>query len=246
MRSCLGLHIATPTCRSTLAEEKRDLYVLVDPKQPLPCSLGVVVRQSRIDQLGEIERSGEEHLFVVRAVLSHHIPLAGSMEEILARPSYRLLAVNEPTLTIYLHHGGRNATFFDLVGATPDLWVDSIDVNVRSRFPSNCFWAARSAVSYLLDTMVRVQVAAINDSSPGCKPKAFDMNRVTECGSMGLTARTTSWCLAAAWSCTARWSGSQANKFNLKFAARSFDALWFAAPKPQALRPGTAAFASAR
>lgn len=140
-----------------MEQDARDLYVLVDPKRPLPCSLGVVVRQSRIETLAAVEREGKELTFVVRAVLSDHIPLAGSMEEILSRPSHHLLAVNENKLTIYLHHGGRNAVFFDLVGAAPDLWVEHIDVHMRSRYPSNCFLAARSAVSYLLDSMMRVQ-----------------------------------------------------------------------------------------
>jgi hypothetical protein len=39
---------------------ERDLYALIDPKQPLPCSLGVVARQSRLDALARIEQERKE------------------------------------------------------------------------------------------------------------------------------------------------------------------------------------------
>jgi hypothetical protein len=53
-----------------------------------------------------------------------------------------------------LHHGGRNAVYFDLVGAGSEDWLDYIEV-VVSKYPSNCFWSARTAVSQLLDSMMR-------------------------------------------------------------------------------------------
>lgn len=58
-------------------------------------------------------------------------------------------------LSIYLHHGRRNAVYFDLVGRGPHGELEYIEVIVYSRFPSNCFWAARTAVSELLDAMMR-------------------------------------------------------------------------------------------
>jgi hypothetical protein len=134
---------------------KAEGWVLVDPKEELPCSLGVVVPESRVDELGQIERQGRERDFFVRAVLSDHIPLCGSMSDILARPSYHRVAVNDQMLSIYLHHGGRNAVFFDLVGGGEDSSLEYIGVIVKSRYPSNCFWAARTAVSQLLDTLMR-------------------------------------------------------------------------------------------
>ena len=105
-----------------------------------------------MNEIGALEREARERQFVVRAVLSDHVPLAGPMAEILTRPSYHLMSVNDNLLTIFLHHGGMNAAFFDLVGSGPDGALAYIGVEVESRFPSNCFWAARTAVSQLLDT----------------------------------------------------------------------------------------------
>jgi hypothetical protein len=130
-------------------------WVLVDPKEALPCSLGVVVPESRVDELGQIQQEGRERVFLVRAVLSDHIPLAGSMSEILDRPSYHRVAVNDHMLGIYLHQGGQNAVYFDLVGLREAGWLDYIEVVVQSRYLSNCFWSARTAVSQLLDSLMR-------------------------------------------------------------------------------------------
>lgn len=76
------------------------------------------------------------------------------MADILNRPSHHRVAVNDHKLSIYLHHGGRNAVYFDLVGAGSEDWLDYIEV-VVSKYPSNCFWSARTAVSQLLDSMMR-------------------------------------------------------------------------------------------
>lgn len=130
-------------------------WIQVEPKEYLPCSLGVVVPAARIDELGRVEKEAKEHHFTVRAILSDHVPLAGGMRDILERPSYHLLAVNEHKLSIYLHHGGNNAVFYDLVSGDPNGRVDHIEVAVWSRYPSNCFWSARTAVSQLLDTIIR-------------------------------------------------------------------------------------------
>jgi hypothetical protein len=134
---------------------KPERWVLVDPRNPLPCSLGVVAPESRVEDLARIEREGVERTFLVRAVLSVHVPLSGSIAEILNRPSHNKVAVTGHKLTIYLHHGGRNAVYFDLVGAGPADWLEYVEVVVQSRYPSNCFWAARTAVSQLLDSMMR-------------------------------------------------------------------------------------------
>jgi hypothetical protein len=91
---------------------------------------------------------------MVRAGLSDHIPLAGNIDEVLGRDSYHRVGVNDPPLTIYLHRGGSDATFFDLLGRPPGNALDCIGVEVYSRFPKNCFWSARTAISQLLDSMM--------------------------------------------------------------------------------------------
>jgi hypothetical protein len=138
-----------------MSNPSTERWVLVDPQEALPCSLGVVVPESRVDELEKIEREGRERPFLVRAVLSDHVPLAGSMADILNRPSHHRVAVNDHKLSIYLHHGGRNAVYFDLVGSGPNGRLDYIEVVVQTKYPSNCFWSARTAVSQLLDSMMR-------------------------------------------------------------------------------------------
>jgi hypothetical protein len=114
-----------------------------------------VAPEDRVAEIGDIERRGEPRRFRVRAVLSDHIPLAGSMADILDRPSYHRMAVNDKRLTIFLHHGGRRAAFFDLVREGTGDWLQFVEVQVETRYTSNCFWSARTAVSQLLDSMMR-------------------------------------------------------------------------------------------
>jgi hypothetical protein len=136
---------------------KPEGWVLVDPKEALPCSLGVVVPESRVDELARIEQEGRQRPFLVRAVLSDHVPLAGSMSEILNRPSHHRVAVADHKLSIYLHHGGDRAVYFDLIGTGPEGWLDYIEVVVRTKYPAKCFWSARTAVAQLLDSMMRTK-----------------------------------------------------------------------------------------
>ncbi|MDP2898816.1 MAG: hypothetical protein Q8Q12_19945 [bacterium] len=170
-------------------------WLLVDPKTPLPCCLGVIVRESRADDLRKTEQEGRERTFAVRAVLSDHVPLAGGLAEILTRSSYHSLAVNGRKLSIYLHHGGRDAVYFDLVAKPAEDWVDYIEVIVQSRYPSNCFWAARTAVSQLLDSMMRTAWLPLTisrldlylegDESPLCQQLVLPFNEGVQWGPMG-------------------------------------------------------------
>jgi hypothetical protein len=132
-----------------------DAWALIDPHTPLPCALGVVAPVDRVAEIRSIQKEAKLRRYLVRAILSDHIPLAGSMASILARPGYHMMEVNGESLTIYLHHGGRNAVLFDLVGGQPTEALKYIEVQIESQFPSNCFWSARTAVSQLLDSMMR-------------------------------------------------------------------------------------------
>lgn len=130
-------------------------WILLDPIEYLPCSIGVVARRDRVDEIRLLEESSAGQEYFVRAILSDHVPLAGTMDSILSRPVYHGIAVNEKSLTIYLHHGGRNAVFYDLVSSVSSGLIDFIELEVKSSLPSRCFNAARRAVSELLDSMMR-------------------------------------------------------------------------------------------
>jgi len=132
-----------------------DGWIQVEPRGYLPCSLGVVVPVARRAELETVEREGKQRNFLVRAVVSDHVPLAGTLRDILERPSYTMLIAEGNRLSIFLHHGGDNAVFYDVIAHDPTRPIDYIEVPVFSRYPSNCFWSARTAVSQLLDSLIR-------------------------------------------------------------------------------------------
>jgi hypothetical protein len=129
-------------------------YFVVDPKEPLPGCLSVVASASQLDRLGLVEKNREVKRFLTRAYLSDHIPLCGSIENIISRKPYHLLKVNEDPLSIYLHHGGRNAIYYDL---KPDEngSLEYIEVEIEAELPSSTFSPARTAANELLDSLQR-------------------------------------------------------------------------------------------
>jgi len=133
-----------------------DPFILVDPPEPLPAGLGVVMLRSRLGTLKGMQERNLQGRFLVRALLSDHVPLSGSVRQILSRPVQHSLFVQGNPLTMYLHHGGRNAVFFDLLPEAADK-LKSIEVEVETKFPSNAFLAARTAFNCLLDSVMRVR-----------------------------------------------------------------------------------------
>jgi len=129
-------------------------YYVVDPKKPLPGCLSVVATTSQYDRLGIIEQNREVKRFLTRTYLSDHIPLCGSIGDIISREPYHLLKVNEDPLSIYLHHGGRNAIYYDL---KPDEngALEYIEVEIEAELPSLTFSSTRTAVNELLDSLQR-------------------------------------------------------------------------------------------
>ena len=133
-----------------MAEE----YYVIDPKEPLPGCLSVVATKLQYKRLGEIEGNRKDRRFLTRSYLSDHIPLCGGIEDIILRKPYHLLKVNEDPLSIYLHHGGNNAVYYDL---KPDENGDLnyIEVEIETELPSITFAPTRTAVNELLDSLQR-------------------------------------------------------------------------------------------
>ena len=131
-----------------------DDYYVVDPKRPLAGCLSVVATKAQYERIGKIEKNRKLRRFISRSYLSDHIPLCGSIGSIICRKSYHLLKVNEDPLSIYLHHGGRNAVYFDL---KPDDNgdLDYIEIEIETELPSMTFAPARTAVNGLLDSLQR-------------------------------------------------------------------------------------------
>jgi len=79
----------------------------------------------------------------------------GSVADILARPPHHMVPLNETPLSIYLHHGGHNAVYYDFIG-DDDGRLRHIEVRVETDLPSNAFLYARQPLNEILDAMSRM------------------------------------------------------------------------------------------
>lgn len=129
-------------------------YKLLWPLPAIPGCLAVVALSEKIPTIGELDGQKEKLVFTVRAVISDHIPLAGDIRQIIEHEGRHLIDVEVNPLTIFLHHGGTSAAYFDLV---PDevQRLKYISVEVVARNIIDAFQAARTAINQLLDSMLR-------------------------------------------------------------------------------------------
>jgi hypothetical protein len=133
-----------------------DPYILLHPAEPAPGILAVLARQSRMDEIKQLEQSRGLRVWKMRGIVSDAVPLAGSPDEALNRGPHTLFYVNpqENPLSIYLHSGGRHAVYYDLVGDTGHK-LSYIEVRVESRLPSNAIMLARRPLNAPLDVLTR-------------------------------------------------------------------------------------------
>ncbi|HEY3104640.1 MAG TPA: hypothetical protein VGJ69_13710 [Pyrinomonadaceae bacterium] len=130
-------------------------YLLIEPREPFPGCLGVLLHTNNFDRYLELERSAASRRYHVRAVLSDHIPLTGEVEELISKTSDALLWVNGNPLTINMEFPHYLPVFYDLVPAA-DGRLSHINVDVEANHPSRALAPARTAVNQLLDTIMRV------------------------------------------------------------------------------------------
>lgn len=126
---------------------------IVYPQVAIPGALAIAATSANVERL-RLLQSARRILYRLKAVAGKYIPLTGSVEDIVALASKTDLRINEPPLSMYLHHGGRNAVFFDL-HAHADGTLSSIEVEVEAETPEDALAGGRSAVNELLDVMMR-------------------------------------------------------------------------------------------
>ena len=136
------------------AAPNSDPFCLLHPFEPAPGILAALARQSRLLEIKQYEQSKISRVWIVRGVVSDSVPLCGAPQEVVERPSYNLLFLNEDPLSIYLHSGGRQAIYYDLVGDERHK-LSYIEVRVESRLPSNAIMLARRPLNALLDVLTR-------------------------------------------------------------------------------------------
>lgn len=126
---------------------------IVYPQVAMPGVLAIAASSCNLERLRSLQSAGPK-LYLVRAVVGTHIPLTGTIHDIVALKPETGLSVNAPPLSMYLHQGGRNAVFFDLE-ARADGTLSCINVEIDADTPSAAFAGARTAVNQLLDVMMR-------------------------------------------------------------------------------------------
>ncbi len=131
-------------------------HVAVFPPEPIAGVLGVVVRESRVQEFTELERENARRIWRVRGIISDHVPLAGDAGAVLARRPEHLFYLNENPLVIYLHSGGRSVVYYELV-AEPDGRLQHIEVRLETALPGKAIVMAWRPLNALLDAMVRNQ-----------------------------------------------------------------------------------------
>ncbi len=129
-------------------------YTLVDPKIPLPACLVTFISNSKMSKIREIEQKQQRSVYRVKATISSNIPLTGNIEDLLTQESNSLLLVNENPLTIYLHHYGNVAVFYDLESFKNEK-LSNIFVEIEGDHPGAILPIARTLINQLLDTIMR-------------------------------------------------------------------------------------------
>lgn len=126
---------------------------IVYPQVAMPGALAVAASARNVGRLGALQAAGPT-LFMLRAVVGAHIPLTGTIQDIVALTPETGLSIKDPPLSMYLHKGGSNAVFLDLA-ARADGTLASIGVEVDADSPSAAFAGARTVVNQLLDVLMR-------------------------------------------------------------------------------------------
>ena len=135
-------------------QERLDRFVLIVPQEPVPGTLAVLARESKIGEIRELEAARRQRIWRVRAVISDNIPLCGDGDDAVGRPTHHSFFLNENPISIYLHAGGRNAAYYDLAG-DENGHLEYIEVRVESALPDNALLLARKPINALLDAFAR-------------------------------------------------------------------------------------------
>ena len=131
-----------------------DRFVLLEPREPIPGTLAVLARESRIKEIQELQAERRPRMWRVRAVISDCVPLSGNGDQAVARSSHHSFFLNENPISIYLHAGGNRFVYYDLIGGEDD-HLKFIEVRVETALPDNALLLARRPINALLDAFAR-------------------------------------------------------------------------------------------
>lgn len=99
-----------------------DGYFLMEPREPFPGCLGVLLRTSNLPTYLELESQKTARRYFVRALLGDHIPLTGEAADLVSKPSDALVWVKGNPLTLNLEFPRYLRVFYDLVPSPDGRW----------------------------------------------------------------------------------------------------------------------------
>ena len=156
--------------------------------------MAAFARQSRAAEIKEYEETKVSRIWSVRGIVSDSVPLSGDPEDVIDRAPHNLLYLNENPLSIYLHSGGRQAIYYDLVGDQAQE-LAYIEVRVQSKLPSNAVMLARRPINALLDVLTRnndmplilqrIELMSPRDGEPLVYQALLPNNRGIKAGPLG-------------------------------------------------------------
>ena len=138
-----------------MPETPQESFILAYPKKPIAGVLSTLIPESRANEFAELERENTQRVWKVRGIVSDHLPLAGTLLSVLERRPEHQFYLNGNLLSIYLHSGGRNAVYYDLVGDEEGR-VRHIEVQVETPLPGKAIFLAWRPMNALLDSLMRM------------------------------------------------------------------------------------------
>jgi hypothetical protein len=136
--------------------DKADPLVLLSPQEPLPCTLAILARRSKLPEIQGLQLERRQRIWRVRGVVSDSVPLSGDGDAAIAREADSQFFLNQNPISIYLHAGGRSAVYYDLIGDAQNR-LQFIEVQVESALPDNALLLAHKPINALLDVFVRLK-----------------------------------------------------------------------------------------
>ncbi|KAB2876392.1 MAG: hypothetical protein F9K36_02755 [Burkholderiaceae bacterium] len=131
-----------------------DEFQVVFPAAGVPGALAVVCKVRNAPRFRALQAVGAPAVYRVEAVVGSHVPLTGRLDDLVRSMPTNSLSVADPPLPIYVHHGGHDAVYLDLLSTTGGP-LSGIGLNVDADSPFAAFAGARSAVNELLDVLIR-------------------------------------------------------------------------------------------
>ena len=128
---------------------------VLHPRSPIPGCRGLIGSNDQAARLNALVSENRPRTCRVRARISDKSTLIGSLESAFDVPNVDFFRVDAEHVLLYVHHGGSNAVYLDLVSDERGL-VEYVEVECEVDFVLDAFGCARTAVNDFLDVVQRL------------------------------------------------------------------------------------------